>query len=198
MTRNTRAHLVWAHPREQSMTSSLVRAVNESLVARGYVVDELDLYRSGFDPVLHEADEPNWDDPSKVYSDEVETLVGRVQNCDIVVVVFPLWWYSLPAILKGYIDRVWNFGRLYDDPSLPKPSAIVWVALAGTTNDALESGGHIDALANQLDAGIAGYCGIANSRTVVLPDTIDSPDLAAYVEQVSRVLDESIEISRGQ
>lgn len=198
MTRNTRAHLVWAHPREQSLTSSLVHAVKESLVARGCIVDELDLYRYGFDPVLHEADEPNWDDPAKVYSDEVETLLGRVQNSDIVVVVFPLWWYSLPAILKGYIDRVWNFGRLYDDPSLPKPNAIVWVALAGTTSEALESGGHIDGLANQLDKGIAGYCGIANSRTVVLPDTIDSPDLTTYIERVNRVLDESVGIPRGQ
>lgn len=183
------AHVVWAHPRGNSLTAALVLSVNASLVARGFAVDELDLYRSGFDPTLHPADEPQWDNPAKVYSDEVERLVTRVQRADLVVVVFPLWWYSLPAMLKGYIDRVWNFGRLYDAPSRPKPIAIVWVALAGSTREALETGGHVNALANQLNDGIARYCGIENSRTVVLCDAIDAPDFVAFRDEIERNLD---------
>ena len=198
MTTKPRVHLVWAHPRENSLTSALVRKVNDSLVARGCDVDELDLYRSRFDPVLHEPDEPDWDDPAKTYSSEVEALVERVQKSNIVVVVFPLWWYALPAVLKGYLDRVWNFGRLYGDNAGAKPSTVVWVALAGLSREALDKRGHVDALTRQLDDGVAGYCEIGDSRTIVLCDTIDAPDLVAYLNQLNKLLDEVVRDSIGQ
>jgi hypothetical protein len=198
MTTKLRAHLVWAHPRENSLTSALVRAVHDSLAERGCDVDELDLYRSGFDPVLHEPDEPDWDDPTKSYSSVVEELANRAQRANVIVVVFPLWWYALPAVLKGYLDRVWNFGRLYGDNSGAKPSAVVWVALAGLSREALDKRGHVDALARQLDDGVAGYCEIGDSRTVVLCDTIDGPDLVAYLNQVNQQLDEVVRDSLDQ
>jgi len=197
MTIKLRAHLVWAHPREQSLTSSLVRAVNDSLARRGYDVDELDLYRAGFDPALHEVDEPDWDNPHKSYSPIVEELAGRAQRAELIVVVFPLWWYAMPAMLKGYIDRVWNHGRMYGDDFHANASTILWVALAGIDRLTLGKRGHIDALERQLNDGIADYCGIETSRTLVLDDTIDNPNLADSMSKVDTELDRLLDDNRG-
>ncbi|MSZ39389.1 MAG: NAD(P)H oxidoreductase [Actinobacteria bacterium] len=197
MTTKLRAHLVWSHPREESLTSSLVRAINDSLVHRGYDVDELDLYRAGFDPVLREPDEPDWDNPQKSYSPIVEELAGRVQRADVIVVVFPLWWYAMPAMLKGYVDRVWNHGRMYGDTANVNASAVLWVALAGLDRLALDKRGHIDALERQLNDGIADYCGIETSRTLVLDDTIDNPNLADSISKVETELERLLDGIRG-
>jgi putative NADPH-quinone reductase len=184
-----RAHLVWAHPRVESLTADVVAGVRELLTNRSLTVDELDLYRSGFDPVLQQPDEPDWDDPQKAYSPIVEELADRAQNADVIVVVFPLWWYALPAVLKGYIDRVWNHGRMYGDNSNVKASAVLWITLAGLDRLALDKRGHIDALEHQLDDGIAAYCGIETSRTLVLDDTIDNPNLDEYLSKVADEID---------
>jgi putative NADPH-quinone reductase len=184
MSEKRRAHLVWAHPRIDSLTAEVVAGVRAMLADRSFEVDELDLYRSGFDPVLHEEDEPDWDNPQKSYAPIIEELSGRAQSADVIVVVFPLWWYALPAMLKGYIDRVWNHGRMYGETSTVKASAVLWVTLAGLDRLALDKRGHIDALERQLNDGIATYCGIETSRTLFLDDTIDNPNLAEYLSKV--------------
>jgi putative NADPH-quinone reductase len=189
MSEKRRAHLVWAHPRVDSLTAQVVAGVSAMLANRSFEVDELDLYRSGFDPVLHEPDEPDWENPLKSYSPIVEELAERAQSADVIVVVFPLWWYALPAMLKGYIDRVWNHGRMYGDNANVKASAVLWITLAGLDRLALDKRGHIDALERQLNDGIATYCGIETSRTLFLDDTIDNANLAGYLSTVEVEID---------
>jgi NAD(P)H dehydrogenase (quinone) len=189
MSEKRRAHLVWAHPRFDSLTAEIVAEVRAMLADRSFEVDELDLYRSGFDPVLHEPDEPDWDNPHKSYSPIVEELAGRAQSADVIVVVFPLWWYAMPAMLKGYIDRVWNHGQMYGDTANVRASAVLWVTLAGLDRLSLDKRGHIDALERQLNDGIATYCGIETSRTLFLDDTIDNANLAGYLSTVEAEVD---------
>jgi putative NADPH-quinone reductase len=197
MSEKRRAHLVWAHPRVESLTAEVVAGIRAMLADRSLAVDELDLYRSGFDPVLYEPDEPDWDNPDKSYSPIVEELAGRAQCADVIVVVFPLWWYAMPAMLKGYIDRVWNHGRMYGDTANVKASAVLWVALAGLNRPALDKRGHIDALERQLNDGIAAYCGIEMSRTLVLDDTIDNPNLADSISKIETELERFLGADRG-
>lgn len=58
---------------------------------QGFNVSTLDLYRSGFDPVLREDDEPDWNNPQKTYSPEVHRLFGELEDKDTLVLVFPVW-----------------------------------------------------------------------------------------------------------
>ena len=198
MPETRRAHIVWAHPRVDSLTAQVVAGIREMLADRSMAIDELDLYRSGFDPVLHEPDEPDWENPRKSYSPIVEGLAQRAQSADVIVVVFPLWWYALPAMLKGYLDRVWNHGRMYGDGSKVTASAVLWVTLAGLDRIALDKRGHIEALERQLDDGVAAYCGIETSRTLVLDDTIDNPNLVSYLSTIAGEIDRLLEPKSDQ
>lgn len=162
--------LIWAHPRTDSLTARVVEKVRGELVTQGYEVTELDLYRSNFDPVLRVKDEPDWANPSKVHSDEVVELGAQLSGKTAAFIVFPVWWYSLPAILKGYIDRVWNSGIAYGNAHLSLESAH-WIALAGESEASFAKRGLDKSLTLTLNTGIAGYCGIKNSKVTMLYDT---------------------------
>ncbi len=101
-----RIYLVWAHPRHDSLTAHIADAIHQRAMERKIQVTELDLYRRNFNPVMTPEDEPDWKNMDKRYSPEVHQLYSELLEHDTLVVVFPLWWYSFPAMLKGYIDRV--------------------------------------------------------------------------------------------
>ena len=164
--------MIWAHPRRDSLTATVVADVVASLRDHDLDVDELDLYRSGFDPVLKPMDEPDWNDPDKPFSPEVREHAMRTKAADALVFVFPVWWYSVPAIMKGYIDRVWNYGLFYGDGRRSGIGAARWIGLAGEGIASFRKRGYEEMIAHHLDAGIAGLCGIEDSRVVLLYDAL--------------------------
>jgi putative NADPH-quinone reductase len=101
----TRALVLFAHPCEESFSASLHRCVVETLAARGWEVDDCDLYAEGFDPVLSARDRREYHDLAK-NRDRVQDHVARLLAAQALILVFPVWNYGYPAILKGYFDRV--------------------------------------------------------------------------------------------
>lgn len=126
-----RIYLVWAHPRHDSLTAHIADAIHQRAMERKIQVTELDLYRRNFNPVMTPEDEPDWKNMDKRYSPEVHQLYSELLEHDTLVVVFPLWWYSFPAMLKGYIDRVWNNRLAYGDGHKLPFNKVRWVALVG-------------------------------------------------------------------
>lgn len=167
-----RSLVVWAHPRTDSLTAAVTADVIGELTAQGFEVDELDLHREGVDPLVWEADEPDWDDLDKQYTPEVMALAARTKAADAVVFVFPVWWYSVPAIMKGYIDRVWNNGLFYGGGRRTGIAAARWIGLAGESAEAFRKREYDDLIARHLNIGIAGLCGIHDSRVILLHDTL--------------------------
>uniref|UniRef100_A0AAU2JI39 NAD(P)H oxidoreductase n=1 Tax=Streptomyces sp. NBC_00049 TaxID=2903617 RepID=A0AAU2JI39_9ACTN len=154
----SRTLLVLAHPRSDSLTAQVADRTRRALEAAGGSVDLLDLYAEDFDPRLTPADEPDWTDRDKEYSPEVRAHIRRIEAADDMIVVFPVWWYSPPAVLKGWIDRVWNYGFAYGR-STPRLGGkrMLWLALlAEPKPNALT-----DALELVLKNGLSEYCGIA-------------------------------------
>ena len=101
-----RALVIYCHPRPDSFSAVLRDTVIDALTASGHAVDLHDLYAEGFDPVL----------PARqrgVYFDEVENTHGiedhaaALRQADSLVLVYPTWWFGMPAMLKGWLDRVW-------------------------------------------------------------------------------------------
>lgn len=188
--------LVWAHPRDDSLTARVAAAVKSELNAVEVAVTELDLYRMGFDPSLQPIDEPDWHDIDKKYSDEVQTLAAQLKNQDAVIFVFPVWWFSVPAILKGYIDRVWNNGIAYGGGRRLPFKKARWIAVTGETETSFTKRGLDKSMTHQLNVGIGGLCGATDSKVEYLYDALgeDAVDIAAHhdalIEQARNVVRE--------
>ena len=97
--------VVLCHPRSDSLTGKVAEAFSNGAKSNGHTVEFVDLYKEEFNPVLESKDEPNNGELIN-YSKEVQIEFNRLNSNDAVVMIFPLWWWAMPAMLKGWIDRV--------------------------------------------------------------------------------------------
>lgn len=164
--------LVHAHPRSDSLTAQVADLAHARLKDEGGTVDVLDLYAEGFDPVLRPADEPDWEDREKRYSPGVHAHMDRILAADDILIVFPVWWMAPPAVLKGWIDRVWNYGFAYGR-SKPRLAAkrMLWLALMGNPAREIEHLGLSTVLDAQLRVAVSEYCGIKDSSVRIVYGT---------------------------
>ena len=100
-----RALVVYCHPVPESFNAAVRDATIRGLTNAGYEIDLLDLYAEGFDPVMSAQDRRNYHTP-ELNRVHVADHLERVKRADALVFVYPTWWYSQPAMLKGWIDRV--------------------------------------------------------------------------------------------
>ncbi len=101
----TRALVLYAHPCEESLGAALHRTVVETLNERGWDVDDCDLYAENFPPVLTTEERRGYhDEPANI--EPVADYVARLRAADALVFSFPVWNFGYPAILKGFLDRV--------------------------------------------------------------------------------------------
>ena len=109
---NSRALIVVANPSAQSFSHAVAAAARDVLVARGFEPIYHDLYVEQFDPVQRTGELGN-----RTSTDElVETHVRDLTSASIIVICHPNWWGQPPAILKGWLDRVFRPGVAYDYP----------------------------------------------------------------------------------
>ena len=106
--------VVLAHPLPQSFAASAARAVVETLEAKGHQVYLLDLYAEDFDPRLSAAERAAYMEPGYAPPEDVSGIVARLKAADGLVLVFPQWWFNLPAIMKGFIDRIFVPGVAFE------------------------------------------------------------------------------------
>ena len=101
--------LVYCHPSPASFVASIREALVRALAAKGHDIDVIDLYGEGFDPVL---DAASWrahrDDRSAAA--DLSRHIAALRAAEGLILVYPTWWYGLPAMLKGWLDRVWQPG----------------------------------------------------------------------------------------
>ena len=100
-----RALVLFAHPCPESFSAALHGTVVETLTARGWDVDDCDLNAEGFSPVLTEAERRGYHDVGLNIA-PVQPYVERLRAAEALVMVFPVWNFGYPAILKGFLDRV--------------------------------------------------------------------------------------------
>ena len=186
--------LVTAHPRTDSLTNAVRDRLMTALREKGCTVESADLAAERFDPVLNATDEPDWENPRKIYSPEVVREMDRIERHDASILLFPVYWWSMPALMKGWIDRVWNHGWAYGDRRFPHKQCWM-VAIAGNSQEAFEKRGYDVAMHTQLDIGILDYCGIEQHRLEVLYGSIEGDDFVdeifAKVESIARAFTET-------
>ncbi len=125
--KNMKAHIVLAHPEPKSFNAHLATLARQTLVERGWAVSTSDLYAMGFDPCEkaahyeHRLDHTRFDTQSEqrhasknnTIPAEIQEEIDRLDQADLVILQYPMWWHLPPAILKGWLDRVFIYGEVY-------------------------------------------------------------------------------------
>jgi NAD(P)H dehydrogenase (quinone) len=97
--------VVFSHPARESFCGSILDAVLDELTSAGHQAEVLDLYAEKFDPVMSGEEWQGYEGPA---GPGIQRYADQIQRSEGVIWVFPTWNYGLPAILKGYLDRVWK------------------------------------------------------------------------------------------
>ncbi len=118
----TKLLLVLAHPLQDSLNARLAATVEAEARSKGWEVTRCDLHAEGFDPRLTAEERTGY------YGDMPATLAAEKRDlaeAQVLILVFPTWWFGFPAVLKGWFDRVWTPGVAFDHapgfgPMLPR------------------------------------------------------------------------------
>jgi putative NADPH-quinone reductase len=104
-----RVLMIYCHPRPDSLCAALRDTAKAALEAAGHQVDLRDLYAEGFQPALTAEERGRYHDVSANLAG-IEDHVESLRRADALLLVHPTWWYGMPAMLKGWFDRVWAPG----------------------------------------------------------------------------------------
>jgi NAD(P)H dehydrogenase (quinone) len=105
--------VIYCHPVAESFAAAAHGITLQTLAARGHEVVDVDLYAENFDPVMSRQERLDYQNternirPVRKYDEQLATA-------EAIVLVYPTWWYGMPAMLKGYFDRVWLPGVAFD------------------------------------------------------------------------------------
>ena len=167
---------VFCHPRRNSFTGALLDAFAAGVGEAGHELELADLHREGFDPRFRPEDYAQF--RAEPMPEEVLAEQRRVERADAFAFVFPVWWWSFPAMLKGWIDRVWSEGWAYTftaerSKGLLRDRPTVLLGSAATGAPTYRKYRYDEAMRVQIETGILGYCGISTTAAHIFHD-VDS------------------------
>lgn len=172
--------VVVAHPERKSLSHQLASTLASTVaeLSKSGTVEIADLAAEGFDPRFTEGD-------LKVHRfkapppDDVKVEQDRIDRADALVLLFPIYWWGMPALLKGWIDRVFSNGWAFDyEDSGPNGKrlghlSVHLLALAGGSEATFQKHGYDLSVRTSIDHGIFHYCGspVSFSRVVHSSET---------------------------
>tara|TARA_R110000751_G_scaffold307889_2_gene433777 strand:+ start:107178 stop:107783 length:606 start_codon:yes stop_codon:yes gene_type:complete len=159
------------HPDPASFSASVAQQFINGARAAGHSVELADLHAEGFDPRWSMADIEGEGDA--IPSADVAKEQQRIARADAICLVFPLFWWGMPSMTKGWVDRVWSWGWAYDqlddpDQSLQRPRSGVLLIPAGARSDEMDDAGYRSALETAWIKGTFGYFGFSPRRLELL------------------------------
>ena len=111
-----RCLLVFCHPGENSFGAAILHTARTALAGAGHELRVIDLYREGFDPVLSPEEWQSYHADTAQNIAALQEHVDALRWAESLVLVFPTWMYGPPAMLKGWLERVWLPGVAFDLP----------------------------------------------------------------------------------
>jgi NAD(P)H dehydrogenase (quinone) len=214
-----RVFLVYWHPEPRSFNAAMFRTAIESFSAAGHEVRTSDLHAMRFDPVSSRRNFTTVKDPDyfkpqieEAYATEmdgfsldVETEIRKVEGCELMIWQFPLWWFGLPAVLKGWVDRVFAMqrtyggGRIYQSGVFRGKRAMLSLSTGGPEQAYVEGGlqGDIAGILRPVQRGVLQFLGF----DVLAPQIVYGPArmtqeqralaLATYAQRLQSIGSES-------
>jgi putative NADPH-quinone reductase len=210
--------IVLAHPEHQSFNGALFRTAIETLCADGHEVRTSDLYAMRFDPVSGRHNfitvkDPNCFKPqieemyateAYGFAEDIEGEIQKIEWCDLMIWQFPLWWFGLPGILKGWVDRVFAMGRtygggrVYANGAFKGKRAMLSLTTGGPVPAYVEGGfnGDIHAILRPVQRGMLQFVGfeVLAPQIAYGPVRLEQSQrvqlLATYVQRLKTIADE--------
>ncbi len=155
--------VVLANPKETCFTRDVCATFCSEAHARGHEIALRDLYAMNFNPVASAADITG--NLTGNVAQDVALEQGYVQKCEVIAFIHPIWWIDRPAILKGYIDRVFARGFAYGyGPNGVRGSLSgkrgVLITSSGSTQEHFDESGKMRAVEVAQDVGTMEFCDI--------------------------------------
>ncbi|EJW14475.1 NAD(P)H-dependent oxidoreductase [Paenibacillus alvei] len=155
--------IIYAHPNPNSFNHAIMEIVQAELEDQGHAALVRNLYEMEFNPVLSAKDFELFGQ-HKLPSD-IEEEQGHVAWADHMIMVYPIWWASMPAIMKGYIDRVFSYGFAYrygadGIEKLLKGKSALLLSTHGNSHEQYEQSGMYESMQQTTDNGIFEFVGM--------------------------------------
>jgi NAD(P)H dehydrogenase (quinone) len=177
---------VLCHPNPSSFAHAIAKRFIEGARSAGHSTELADLYVEKFDPILTERDLRQF--KGVAMPEDVLREQARIERCDALCLVYPIWWYGPPAMMKGWFDRVWSAGWAYEwqhDPegSLLAARPCTMLLPMGASNNQLNRWGYRQEIEHLWRYGVLGYCGVDPIRIELLTDcAFESGVHAGYLD----------------
>jgi NAD(P)H dehydrogenase (quinone) len=202
------ALIVYAHHEPASFCGAMLRTATAALRAAGHTVVVSDLYAMEFDPVSDRRNFTTVAETSRLrqqaeeahahqaggFAPALQTEMDKLAACDLLIFLFPIWWLGLPAILKGWVDRVFAVGVAYGggryfDSGVMRGKRAMCVVATGGLPAAYDGSGHyapIETVLYPVHRGIFEFTGFDVLRPFVAygPNRIDDSERAAMLESL--------------
>ncbi|MGG4142640.1 NAD(P)H-dependent oxidoreductase [Paenibacillus algorifonticola] len=178
--------IVYAHPRKESFNHAILQTAVEGLTNKGHEVVVRDLYELGFQPIVSASEIIGG------LSEDIEQEQQHLKWADVITFIYPIWWTGLPAMMKGYIERVFSYGFAYKyvdgvQMGLLKGKKAVIINTQGKSKAEYEANGMAEALRLTSDKGIFEYCGLEVMYHLFLESVPGSDEATrkAWLEQIA-------------
>jgi NAD(P)H dehydrogenase (quinone) len=188
--------IVYAHPNPASFCHAILRSIESELIALGHELRVKDLYAEGFNPVLSAAELGALNDG------RVPEAIAREQEslrwAQGLVLVYPLWWFDRPAILKGWFDKVLTNGFAFEYTSegarglLPQHKALIVITVGGSRQDYRDMDAE-ELIIRPVSDGTLGFCGISDvdHRLLYGVPSVSDEARGAMLDEVRQAASES-------
>jgi NAD(P)H dehydrogenase (quinone) len=185
--------IVYAHPEPKSFNGAMFRTAIKTLSETGHQVQHSDLYSMAFKPVSDRSNFTSTRDEDffkqqleELYATEVNGFAPDIQTeqeklewCDLMIWQFPLWWFSVPGVLKGWVDRVFAMGRVYgngrfyENGVFKEKKALLSLTIGGIEESYYKDGfnGELAAILRPIHRGMLGFTGFS----VLAPQVVYQP-----------------------
>ncbi len=185
--------IVYSHPNPKSFCHAILETAVKTLQSKGHEVVVRDLYALGFDPVLKGSDFVGFQ--SGNIPSDIKAEQEKISGAEVITFIYPIWWTGMPAMMKGYIDRVFSLGFAYaagewGPVGLLTEKKVIIFNTTGMAKELYDESGMFDAIKKTSGAGILNFCGLGvleHKFFTSVPST-DDATRKGYLSEVNALM----------
>jgi NAD(P)H dehydrogenase (quinone) len=184
--------IVYSHPYEKSFNHAVLETYSGALKQKGAEVRIRNLYEINFSPALHVRDFEYYQQGA--VPEEIAVEQGHIKWADFITFIYPIWWTGLPAMMKGYIDRVFTkeFAYTFADGAIKgllTDKKVFIINTTGSTEQAYTESGMFKSLNQTSNTGIFEFSGmkVAGHKYFAGVPYIADADRKAMLEEVKKI-----------